>query len=122
MNIEDRRDNNDFAPKWENVPGSLRVLATHLGNQLWGTPQIPEAPDTPLSDALGKRDIKIVPQIDSRSPLDQAIDSVSDTVSLFMPPGHKLGSDVPFTQREFSPGVGSLTKLLAGLGSNSIRK
>jgi hypothetical protein len=24
---------------------------------------------------------------------------------MFMPPGHKLGSDVPFTQWEFSPGV-----------------
>lgn len=104
--VEDRRENNDFAPKWENVPGSLRVLATQFGNQLWGTPQIPEAPDTPLSNALGKRDIKILPQIDSRSPLDRAIDDVTDSISLFMPSGKKLGSDIPFTQRQFSPGFG----------------
>jgi hypothetical protein len=72
---------------------------------MWGTPQIPEAADTPLSDALGKRDIRLIPQIPSRSPLDQAIDSVADSISMFRRPGEKLGSDIPFTQRVFSRGM-----------------
>ena len=108
-NIEDRRGPNggtspDMTPEWKNVPGSLDAMAVALGNYLFGTRMIPEAPDTPLSDALGKRDMRIVPQIDSRSPLDRAIDTATDEISFFRRPGEKLGSDVPFTQREFSKG------------------
>jgi hypothetical protein len=108
--IEDRRGPNggtspDMTPEWKNLPGSLNALAVSMGNYLFGTPMIPEAPDTPLSDALGKRDIRIVPQINSRSPLDRAIDDVSDGISIFMPPGRKLGTDIPFTQRKFSDGL-----------------
>ena len=103
--VEDRRDTPDMSPEWRNVPGSLAALSTQFGNYLWGTPQIPEAPDTPLSNALGKRDIKLIPQIPSRSPLDQAIDSVTDSISMFRRPGEKLGSDIPFTQRVFSQGM-----------------
>lgn len=120
-NIEDRRGPNDttspdMTPELKNIPGSLSALATTLGNYLWGTPQIPEAPDTPLSDALGKRDARIVRQIDSRSPLDRSIDDASDMVSMFMPPGRKLGSDVPFTEVPFSPGVPFVNKA-ADIGS-----
>lgn len=103
--IEDRRDNPDMSPEWRNVSGSLGAIATQMGNYFWGVPQIPEAPDTLLSDALGKRDIRLIPQVGSRSPLDSVIDEASDALSLFLPPGSKLGSDVPFTQRQFSPGV-----------------
>lgn len=108
-NIEDRRGPNggtspDRTPEWKNVPDSLHSIAVTLGNYLWGTPMLPEAPDTLLSDALGKRDMKIAPQIGSRSPLDRAIDTATDEISIFRRPGEKLGSDVPFTQREFSKG------------------
>lgn len=82
-NIDDRRDRPDMTPEWRNVPGSLSAVATSLGNSVWGTPQIPEAPDTQLSDALGKRDIKLIPQINSRSPLQQGIDTISDELSMF---------------------------------------
>ena len=102
--IEDRRDMPDMTPAWRNVPGALGAAVTSAGNYLWGAPQIPEAADTPLSDALGKRDVRLVPEIPSRSALDQAIDAVTDQISLFRKPGEKLGSDIPFTQREFSPG------------------
>jgi hypothetical protein len=114
-NIEDRRSSPDMTPEWRNVPGALRAMGTSVGNYLWGTPQIPEAADTPLSDALGKRDIRLVPEISSRSPLDAAIDDVSDAISLFRKPGEKVGSDIPFTQREFSKGIsmGEILKLVA---------
>jgi hypothetical protein len=116
--IEDRRGDGrtspDMTPEWKNVPGSLDAIAVALGNYLWGTRAIPEASDTPLSDALGKRDIRLDPQVASRSPLDQAIDAASDQVSMFMPAGKKLGTDVPFTQMQFSAGSPWLNELLNG--------
>jgi hypothetical protein len=119
--IDDRRNenfggawNDDGSFAWQRVPQTLRALGVDVGNSLWGTPMIPEAPDTPLGLALGKADMKIVPQINSRSPLDRAIDDVSDQISMFMPPGHKLGSDVPFTQMEFSAGVPAINALFGG--------
>lgn len=122
-NIEDRRGPGDttsldHTPEWRNVPGTLAEFSTELGNYLWGTPQLPEGPDTPLGDALGRRDIRIVPQINSRSPLDRIIDTASDEVSMFLPPGQKLGTDVPFTQWQFSAGSPWLNRLFgAGVGA-----
>jgi hypothetical protein len=110
LNVEDRRDSPDMTPEWKNVPGSLTSIATSLGNYLWGTPALPEAPDTSLSDALGKRDIRIVPHIGNLSPLDRAINTATDEVSVLrsmLGYGKPLGSDTPFTQREFSKGYGS---------------
>ena len=102
--LEDRRDAPDMTPEWRNLPGALRAAGTSVGNYVWGTPQIPEAPDTPLSDAAGKRDIRIVPQVPSRSALDEGIDAITDLFSTARKPGEKLGSDTPFTQRVFSKG------------------
>ncbi len=118
-NIEDRRSPDggtspDMRPEWKNIPGSLDALSVALGNYLFGTRMIPEAPDTPLSDALGKRDIRIVPQLNSRSPLDRAIDMIGDEVSMFMPAGQKLGSDIPFSQKQFSPGSPWVNSLFSG--------
>lgn len=102
--IEDRRSQPDMTPEWKNVPGSLSAIATSLGNTLWGTPRLPEAPSSSLGEALGLSDVKLERAVGSRSPLDRAIDDVTDTISIFRKPGEKLGSDVPFTQRSFSKG------------------
>jgi hypothetical protein len=108
--VVDRRDDPDMTPEWRNLPGALSAMGTSVGNYLFGPPQSPEVPNTPLGDALGKRDIKSKPKITSRSPLDSAIDAITDEVSVFRKPGEKLGSDIPFSQRQFSPGVPEINR------------
>ena len=110
--LDDRRsDPNPNEPKWENVLPSLKNLAqgagAYMGIPGMDTPMAPEKPITKLGVEAGIDDVKIEKQVDSRSLLDRAIDDISDGISIFLPQGKKLGTDVPFTQREFSKGVGA---------------
>ena len=87
--VEDRRDENyrgawhdDGSFAWDRMPPVFGNIATDVGNQLWGIPQIPEAPESPLSDALGREDIKIEPKI-GRSPLERGIDDIQEAFNVF---------------------------------------
>ena len=120
FNLDDRRnDPNPNEPKWENVLPHLKNLAqgagAYLGIPGMDTPMAPEKPITKLGVEAGLDDVKIEKQVDSRSLLDRAIDDISDGLGLSLnlyqavtgKPLTKLGNDVPFSQREFSKGVGA---------------
>lgn len=81
-NIEDRREEDYSSPKWKNVYPNLRDLIVTMGNNIWGTPQIPEAPDSEMSDALGKKDIKTEPAV-GRSSAQRGIDDIYQGANFF---------------------------------------
>lgn len=80
--IEDRRDEDwsgawhpDGTFAWEKILPTLKSMSVGAGNQLWGEPQIPEAPRSALSDQLGREDMKIDPNV-GRGALSNGIDQV----------------------------------------------
>lgn len=87
--IDDRRSENfsgsyhdDGSFAWDRIPQTAKALSVSMGNTLWGTPQIPEAPRSNLSDALGREDIKLEPNA-GRSLLHRAIDDVQTGANMF---------------------------------------
>ena len=87
-NIDDRRNENfsgayhdDGSFAWDRIPQTLKSLSVNAGNALWGTPQIPEAPRSRLSDDLGREDIKLEPNV-GRSLLHRAIDDVQTSANM----------------------------------------
>lgn len=118
--VEDRRgEPNPVAVEWKNVLPSLAELGKGaLRNAgIIQTPSIPESPQSPLSDQLGREDIKIEPNV-GRSLLSRAIDDTQLGFNIFGIAKGDSWADKLTQEHPPSIAVGASTELTGALKSS----